>query len=85
MKILSINSKELVLKPTKRDENYKSFIFDIGIVPLKPTPKRIVFKRKQGKHILTWEMSWNRFEKQTCIGDVAIIAKSACKYTTKVE
>jgi hypothetical protein len=76
MKVLSATRTKLVLKPGKGDENFKSFIFDIGIIPDKPTPKRIEIQKNIGAYLHTWSMPWKKFLRQTCIGDVVLIEKS---------
>jgi hypothetical protein len=77
--IISLNKSALVLHPSKCDENWRAFIFDIGIVPEKPTPKKLIIQKKAGRNTITWSMSWSKFLKQTCIDTVAIIDKSAFK------
>lgn len=75
MKVISATRTKLVLKPSKKDENWRSFIFDVGIVPDKPTPARIEIQKKIGKYQHTWSMSWKKFLRQTCVGDIVIIEK----------
>lgn len=76
MKVISATRTKIVLKPSKKDENWRAFIFDIGIIPDKPTPQRIEIQKKVGAYLLTWSMPWRKFVKQTCIGTVVILNKS---------
>ncbi len=83
MKVVSISKEALVLRPTGTDNLYsRAFAFDVNIVPDKPTPKKLVIQRKVGRYLQTWEMSWRKFMQQTAIGDVALIDKTAFKYSS---
>lgn len=79
MNIISATKSAIVLRPSKQDENWRAFIFDIGVIPEKPTPKKIVIEKRVGRNTITWSMSWSKFLKQTCIDTVALIDKSAFK------
>lgn len=83
MKILSADKNTLVLQPSKTNESYKSFMFDIDIVPDKTIPKKIIIQKKVGRYLRTWSMSWRKFGKQTCIGNVALIDKSEFTYKSE--
>jgi hypothetical protein len=84
MKIVSITRDALILKPTQRnDESGRAFIFDIGIVPDKPTPKRIIIQKSRGRYLYSWSMTWRKFLRQTCIGHIALIDKSEFSYEAK--
>jgi len=86
MKIIQASKEVLILQPTKKnDESSRSFIFDIGVVPEKPTPKKIVIRKSFGKRWKTWSMSWKKFLKQTCIGDIVLINKSEFDYVIKLK
>lgn len=80
MNIVSATRTKLVLKPSKKDENYRAFIFDVGIIPDKLTPQRIVIEKKVGAYLLSWSIPWRKFLKQTCIDTVVILEKSALTY-----
>lgn len=80
MKIISATKQELLLRAERKDVSWKSFVFDIGIIPGNPTPKRIVIQRKAGRYLQTWEMSWHKFLKQICIDTICIIDKSEFTY-----
>jgi hypothetical protein len=80
MKILSATRTQLVLKPSRKDENWKAFIFDIGIIPDKPTPQKIVIQKKVGAYMLSWSMPWRKFLRQTAIDTVVILEKSELDY-----
>lgn len=80
--ILDIFNKEICLFRLGRNEQYGwSFIFDIGLIPQQPKPKRLVFQYGGGKRIRQWSMSWRKFMKQTCIGTVVRIERTEFKYS----
>jgi hypothetical protein len=83
MKVISATRRQIVLHPSKHDENWRAFIFDIGIILDKPTPKKVVIQKKVGAYLLSWSMSWAKFLKQICIDTVVIIEKSAFKYESR--
>ena len=77
MKIIEATKDKLILQPTRRDENFRSFVFDIGIVPELPEPKVIIIRKSFGrKKWKTWPMTWKKFLKQTCIDTVCLIDKT---------
>ena len=80
MNVISATRTQIVLKPSKHDENYRAFVFDIGIIPDKPTPQKIVIQKKVGAYLLSWSMSWRKFQRQTCIDTVVIVNKSEFNY-----
>ncbi|HEU4345381.1 MAG TPA: hypothetical protein VFU31_27835 [Candidatus Binatia bacterium] len=80
MNVISATRTKLVLRPSKKDENWKSFIFDIGIIPDKPTPQRVVIEKKVGAYLLLWSISWQKFLKQTCIDTIVILEKDTLTY-----
>lgn len=71
------------MKPSKKDENYRAFVFDIGVIPLKPTPQKIIIQKKVGAYLLSWSMSWRKFLRQTCIDTVVVVNKSEFDYKSK--
>lgn len=80
MNVISATRTRIILKPTKKDENYRAFVFDIGIIPDKPTPQKIVIQKKVGAYLLSWSMSWRKFLRQTCIDTIVIVNKSEFVY-----
>lgn len=80
MKVITATRTKLVLKPSKKDENYRAFIFNIGIIPDKPEPRRIEIQKQVGAYLLTWSMPWEKFLKQTAIDTIVILEKSALNY-----
>lgn len=85
MKLLHANKNEIALKITShRDINQKSIIFDIGLIPNKPKPKRLVIQRKVNRFTLIYSMPWRKFLKQTCIGHVCLIDKSEFVFESKI-
>ena len=85
MKIISATKAELLLEAGRRkDINWKSFIFDIGIIPIHSQPKRIVIQRKAGRYLQTYEMSWHKFLKKTCIDNMCLIDKSEFVYRSQL-
>lgn len=81
MKIISATSKSLIMEPSKKENGWKAFVFDIGIVPLKPTPKKIVITQKIGAYTHTWSMPWRRFLKAGCVDTIVILDKSLMSHT----
>jgi hypothetical protein len=83
MKTVSLTKEKIVLKPSKKDENWRAFVFDIDIIPYeshKPEPKEIVIQKKVGSYLRSWSMPWKIFLKQTCIGTTLILNKSDLQY-----
>lgn len=81
MRIISVDKAALVLSPNKPvDESQRGFLFDIGIVPDRPKPARLVIQRKQGAYLLQWSMSWSKFMRESCIDTIALIDKSHFSY-----
>ena len=84
MRIESITKDALVLRPSNDDNPYtRSWCFSVGIIPDHPTPRKVIIRRKVGRYVQSWEMSWRKFLRQTAIGDMALIDKSAFTYSTK--
>ena len=83
MKIISTTKAELVLQPSRNDETWRSFVFDVGIVPEKPRPKRVVIRKHVNAYLQSWSMTWRKFLRQGCVGGIAIIHKSEFSYQSK--
>jgi len=87
MKIIEATKERLILQPSRKgDETFgirPAFIFDLGLVPDKPAPKRLVIQRKSGSRMLLWSMTWRRFLRQNAIGSVVILDKSKMSYTSQ--
>lgn len=88
MKLISATKRSFVFSPSRyrrdNDENNKSFIFDVEIVPLKPTPHKIEFVKKHGKYTHVFSMTWRKFLRQPTVGNVVIIEKYLCEYRRKL-
>ena len=84
MKIISATKAELLLEAGRKDINWKSFIFDIGIILIHPQPKRIVIQCKAGRYLQIYEMSWHKFLKQTCIDNICLIEKYEFVYRSQL-
>lgn len=75
MRIQSIDKKALTLVADRKDYSMRSFVFGIGLVPNKPIPQKLVILIP-GRWPHRYEMSWRKFMRQTCIGDVCLLDKS---------
>jgi hypothetical protein len=83
VKIIESSRDKLVLKASPKDETFGengAFVFDIGIIPDKPTPKILVIQKRSGKQ--SWTITWKNFLRQKCVGDVVILRKSELTYST---
>ena len=74
--------KNVCLFRLGRKDGGERFIFDIQRIPDKPIPKKIVFQDGGTRRIRRWSMSWQKFLNQTAIGNVAMIDKDKCHYST---
>jgi hypothetical protein len=80
MQIVTATKSKLVLKPSKKDENWKSFIFDIGIIPQEPEPKKLIIQKKVGSYLCSWSISWEKFLEEMCIDTIVILEKAKLNY-----
>ena len=73
MKIISATKNALVLEPSRKEKNYKAFIFDVGIIPDSPKPKVVKVVKKIGPYTHTWSITWRKFLNVGCVGDIVIL------------
>lgn len=83
MKIISATRESLVLEPSRKENGWRSFIFEIGVVPLKPRPKKIIFTMTIGAYTHMWSMPWHSFLKVGCVDTIVILNKSLMSHTFK--
>lgn len=83
MNIITATRTKIVLQPTRKDESWTSFVFDVGIIPDKPTPKKIVIQKHVNGWLCSWSMTWRKFLRQTCVGNVIILHKTDFAYQSK--
>ena len=73
MKFIKCTKKAVELRCDKKESWRESFVFDIKLIPHKPTPARVVITSQRGAK--RWSMSWRKFLKQGTVGDIVIIPK----------
>ena len=81
-----------LIRQTKREftfaiDNYwtNCIIFDLRIVPFRPTPKRIAFEyRSRRGRVQRWSMSWKKFLREKAIGDTIIIKRANFRYSQRL-
>ncbi len=76
MKIVEATKEQFVMEPTRKEFGARSFVFDIGVIPLEPTPKQIKIVRRIGDYTHTWSMSWRKFLNVGCVDTIVILEKS---------
>lgn len=73
MKFVRITKNAVKLRCENNESWRDTFAFSLDIIPQKPIPRNVVILSARGAR--RWSMTWRRFLKQQCVGDVVIIKK----------
>lgn len=73
MKYIKITKNAVELRCEKNESWRDTFAFDLDIIPDKPIPRKIVISSQRGA--MKWSMSWKKFLKQECVGNIVIVKK----------